>query len=100
MSEHTYIRVLWLHGAPSDPVDLWSELDRNRFETRKLEIFRDGTIGYACATETAGGSRLGTVPVPSLAEIAADKQFQLVVISRSAFEHRWNTRNSNASSSR
>ncbi|ULR47139.1 hypothetical protein [Rhizobium sp. K102] len=76
MSEHTYIRVQWLHDFPEEPVDLWSELDRERFETRKLEIFRNGTVGYASASEAVGGTMLGIVPVPSLAEIAADSEFE------------------------
>jgi hypothetical protein len=56
MDEYTYIRVRWLHDAPDEPVDLWSELDCQRFETRKVEIFRDGRLGYASATEAAGGT--------------------------------------------
>src|SRR6185503_15028408 len=48
---YSYIRVRWQHGHADEPVDLWSELDAARLETRKLEIFRDGRIGYASADE-------------------------------------------------
>ena len=92
MSEHTYIRVRWLHDLPEEPVDLWSELDRDRFETRKLAIFRNGAVGYASATESFGGTWLGEVPVPLLTEIAADSEFEPEEVSRSAFEARWNAR--------
>jgi Domain of unknown function (DUF6881) len=94
MGEHTYIRVRWLHGFPDEPVDLWSELDRARFETRKLEFFRDGTVGFASAAESAHGTELGSIPVPSLEEIATDPQFLTKEISQAAFERRWKTRHS------
>ncbi|WP_072389339.1 hypothetical protein [Hyphomicrobium sp. CS1BSMeth3] len=92
MSEHTYIRVQWLHGLQDEPVELWSELDKERFETRKLEVFRNGAVGYASASEAVEGTMLGTVPVPSLAEIAADSQFRPEEIPQSEFENRWLTR--------
>lgn len=94
MDENIYIRVRWLHDFQDEPVDLWSELDRERFETRKLEIFRDGTVGFASATEATDGTRLGSIPVPPLAEIARDPEFVLEEISQEAFERRWNARHS------
>lgn len=43
-----------------------------RFETRKIEIFRDGSIGFASGTESVAGTRLSDEPLPSITEIAAD----------------------------
>lgn len=37
-----YIDVAWRHDFADEPVRLVSELDELRFETRKLEFFRDG----------------------------------------------------------
>jgi hypothetical protein len=92
MAENTYIRVRWLHDFQDEPVDLWSELDRGRFETRKVEVFRDGTVGYASITETAHRTYLGSVPVPPLEEIAMDPQFVPEEISQAAFERQWDAR--------
>jgi hypothetical protein len=89
MAEHTYIRVLWNHQSTNDPIELWSELDAGRFETRKLEYFADGRVGYASGTEEAGGTWLGLTPIPPIAEIAADTQFWPEEVTREAFEDRW-----------
>lgn len=42
-----YVRVRWIHSLPGEPVTLLSELDDDRFEVRKLEIFHDGSTGRA-----------------------------------------------------
>jgi len=92
MCEHTYIRVRWLHSSQEEPVDLWSELNQKRYETRKLEIWRNGFVGYASADEASRGTRLGEVPVPTLAEIVANSEFEAEEIPRIEFEIRWATR--------
>lgn len=85
----TFIRVRWIHESSNEPVELWSELDDQRFEVRKVEIFRDGRIGYADRAKTIGGAMLGTVPVPQLNEIATDSAFKPEEISQEAFEAQW-----------
>ena len=89
MSELTYIRVRWLHSLPDEPVELWSELDADRRELRKVEIWADGQIGYASADSESGGTKLGERSVPSLEDIAADAQFRPEVISQLCFEDCW-----------
>ena len=69
-----------------------SELDDERWETRKIEIFPDGSKGYATRTEESGRTFLGERPVPPLAEIAADPQFILGKISEDEFEAAWSSR--------
>ena len=89
MAEHSYIRVRWLHTSPDDPVDLWSELDADREEVRKVEIWSDGRVGYASIAGEVGGTRLGEVPVPALHEINLDPQFQAETITNADFEMCW-----------
>lgn len=89
MAEHSYIRVRWLHSSPDDPVDLWSELDPDREEVRKVEIWADGRVGYASGAGEVGGTRLGEVPVPPLSEINLDPQFQAKTVARADFESCW-----------
>jgi hypothetical protein len=93
----SYISVQWIHHHLTEPVWLFSELDEQRWETRKVEVFRDGTKGYATKDEEVGGTRLGERPVPTLTEIAANPQFVAREITKEEFETIWNTR---ASSSR
>ena len=86
----TYLKCSWNHSFPDAPITLYSELDDQRWELRKVEVFRDGTMGYADRSKEVGGSMLGLEPVPALAEIATDPQFQPVEISSVEFESVWN----------
>src|SRR5258705_13531981 len=45
-SEMQYIRVRWKHALPDEPVELLSELDSESWEVRKVEVFRDGRLGF------------------------------------------------------
>ena len=89
MSTKSFIRVYWRHSSPDEPVELLSELDGERFEVRKVEIWADGRSGYASQAEEVGGTRLGELPVPPLSEIAADPQFEPHEISEAEFDQRW-----------
>jgi hypothetical protein len=89
MAEHSYIRVRWLRWSPDDPVDLWSELDADRQEVRKVEIWRDGRVGYASKTEEVGGTRLGEFPVPPLNKVNRDPEFRGEAITKIDFETCW-----------
>src|SRR4051812_24076484 len=85
----TYIDVIWHTHNPTDPIRLVSELDERGFERRKLEFFRDGTVGYADGTTSANGCALGETEVPSLATINEDSQFAGVAITAAVFEELW-----------
>ncbi|WP_093010405.1 DUF6881 domain-containing protein [Sphingobium sp. YR768] len=89
MTEYTYLRVRWLHSLPDEPIDLWSELNADREETRKIEIWRDGRVGYASYESEVGGTRLGEGPLPAVAEIALDPEFQPQEISADDFNRCW-----------
>lgn len=84
-----YIRVRWIHNFPNEPVLLYSELDDDRFETRKVEVFPDGKKGYASEAEEVGGTRLGIEPVPSITQIAMDHEFVPEEITKEEFERIW-----------
>ena len=84
-----YIKVKWIHSHPDEPVLLYSELDEDRWETRKVEIFPDGTTGFAGPDEQAGSSILAEVPMPTLEEIASDPQFVPQPVQRHEFEQVW-----------
>ncbi|WP_369796949.1 hypothetical protein [Cupriavidus sp. WS] len=54
----------WFHLFYGEPTRLVSGLGEQRMEARKLELFRDGRVGYVCAGHAAYGTELGLVPVP------------------------------------
>ena len=85
----TYLKVKWIHAYPDQPVLIYSELDHERWELRKVEIFSDGRIWYADAEVEVGDTGLGQMPLPSVEEIAADPQFVPEVISNAEFEKIW-----------
>jgi hypothetical protein len=88
----SYIRIRWKHEFSGEPALLYSELDENRWEIRKVEVFPDGHRGYASAAGSFGGTGLSVEPIPPLAEIAANPEFEPAEIGRQEFEHIWDNR--------
>ncbi|MGA7711705.1 MAG: hypothetical protein WCA81_07380 [Rhizomicrobium sp.] len=84
-----YLYVKWTHKDPGAPAHIYSELGDDRFELRKVEIWADGRKGFADSTEEAGGTALGSMPVPSLAEIAAQAEYQAKEIPQEEFQRIW-----------
>jgi hypothetical protein len=84
-----YIKVRWKHDDPSHPILLYSELDDERSEVRKVEVFSDGSAGYADHATSRGTTFLGFVPIPTLSEIAAIPEFEPVAITKDEFEAAW-----------
>jgi hypothetical protein len=68
---------------------LFSECDDEGWEVRKVEMFRDGRIGYAGGLDSAGGTVLGERPTPDLAEITNQAEFDPTLIARREFEKVW-----------
>jgi len=85
----TYIKIKWLHNFKHEPVWLYSELDANRNELRKVEIFFDQSFGYACNEQSSGTTQLSELPLPQVAEIASDSQFEVKNIAKAEFELIW-----------
>lgn len=75
-----------------EPVELWSELDERRFELRKLEYFRDGSVGFADALESSSRTQLADQAFPSRDDIIADGEFEELEVSKMTFEERWKKR--------
>ena len=42
-----YLKVKWRHHHPDEPIEIYSEINQDRWEVRKVEVFRDGTSTYA-----------------------------------------------------
>lgn len=84
-----FIDVTWVHNNSSDPVRLVSELDAERNETRKLEFYRNGRVGFASEFSNSPDTMLSIEPVPQLEEINSDPQFVGVVMSSADFESLW-----------
>jgi hypothetical protein len=84
-----YIKIRWNHSLNEDPVLLYSEIDENRFEVRKLWVYMDGSVGYANSTESFGDVELSYMPTPLLEKIAAHYEFEVLETSNEEFENVW-----------
>jgi hypothetical protein len=84
-----YQRVRWQHTYTDEPVDLYSESDDEGWETRKVEVFADGSMTLADDQTSTGNTFLAEVPMPAMEEIARDPQFQPSPITREEFEVVW-----------
>ena len=87
-----YLHVQWVHDHPDEPVEIYSEINDDRWELRKVELFPDGSAGFASSTEGMGSTMLSVEPLPAVEEIGSDPQFKPVEISREEFEKVWEKR--------
>ncbi len=84
-----YLRVRWIHSCPDEPVEIFSEIDEAGWEVRKVELFSDGSLGFAPSANGVCSTRLGEKPMPSDEEIATDPQFIPIAIGKDEFERYW-----------
>ena len=88
-----YFKVRWIHQHSDEPVWLYSELDEDGLEIRKVEIFADGSQGFASPSESKGSTALGIIQVPPLEVILRDPEFEGTEITKREFEEVWTKRN-------
>lgn len=84
-----YIAVEWIPEFQDEPVMYYCELDAERWEVRRVEIYRDGTMQYMDSQKIAESAALEILPVPSLEKIGSDPEFRPVAITKAEFEERW-----------
>ncbi|ATB31291.1 DUF6881 domain-containing protein [Melittangium boletus] len=88
-----YSAVRWLHPGQDFPVLLLSEHDDAGWEQRKVDVYRDGRVGFADAQE-AHETQLACVRIPGLDDVAKEMAFDPTVLTREEFEHHWARRKS------
>ncbi|MBD1227946.1 DUF6881 domain-containing protein [Xenorhabdus griffiniae] len=84
-----YMKVYWKHSDDDYPIEIYSELDKDRYEVRKIEIFSNGKVNYAQEDKSTGSTILGEVPVPPINEINGDAQFEAAEITQEEFNSLW-----------
>src|SRR5436305_14495714 len=82
-------KVVWRHESANDPVLLYSELDSERWELRKVEVYADGRMDRADAESRTGSTWLSVEPLPPIEEIRAQEPFEPETISAAEFEAIW-----------
>ena len=81
--------MCWHHTFSEEPIILYSEIDDEGWETRKVYIFRTGPPGIASSSKTARNVFLSNTKMPSISEIASDPQFSPREIDQYEFEDVW-----------
>lgn len=84
-----YLKVEWIHQNDLYSVVLYSELDDNRMEVRKIEVYREGKADTADHGTANGTTELSIEPLPSIKNISSDSQFLPIEMSRDEFEAIW-----------
>lgn len=85
----SYLKVHWKHDSEKQPVAFYCELDDDRMEVRKVELFADGNMYYAYAKGTSGKTLLAPLPMPTIEELSASPNYQPSEITRQEFEEIW-----------
>ncbi len=85
-----YSRLQWHHSSPTEPVEVYSEYDNDGWERRKVEVFPDGSLGYASESESGGGSQLALIHCPPDEEVEKEPEFHIVPLTSEEFERAWN----------
>ncbi len=86
-----YLKVMLRHPDAASRTLLYSELDDDRLETRKVEIFADGRASYADQKSSVNDTHLSRVPLPSLDDIAVNRELMASEISKEEFESAWHS---------
>jgi hypothetical protein len=83
-----YMKVEWHHEFEDEPVLLLSEIDGG-YETRKVEIYRDGRTDYADSKVATGSTVLAEGLMPTVEDISSDEEFTAHEIGGEEFEELW-----------
>lgn len=69
-----YIKIHWIHNFDNEPEYIYSEIDNQGYETRKIEIYKNGY--YIIYSESINSDRLTEGKYPSLEELTFKDKFE------------------------
>ena len=84
-----YQKVFWHHDFDEEPVLLYSEVDDDGMETRKVDVYRNERLDFADGSRSTGTTVLSEKTMPSLGDIKAQPMFEAEEITREDFETVW-----------
>ena len=86
----TYVWITYHHDEEDEPSEVYSELDENRLEVRKVEFFRNGlSFSYGAARGNFDARAKAPGPEDLRARHVSGEQ-EARAISRSFFQEIWN----------
>jgi hypothetical protein len=84
-----YLKVRWIHDFANEPVLLYSEMNDEREEVRKVDVFADGRMGFASESQAHGDTELSEPPMPPDDVIRGDPQFVVEDVTADEFDRVW-----------
>jgi hypothetical protein len=84
-----YLKVHWNHDSEKQPIAFYCELEDDRMEIRKVELYADGSFGYANEKRSSGKTSLGVLPMLTIEELSASPNYTPAEITRDEFEDIW-----------
>lgn len=84
-----YLKVHLSHDSEIRPVAFYCEMENDRMEIRKVELFADGSLGYANEKRSSGNTVLGVLPMLTIEELSASPNCEAREVTRDEFEDIW-----------
>lgn len=85
-----YVLVEWTHDQVDEPTLIYSELDENRRETRRVAFYQNG-LCFSYGGERGNEEALAEEPFPAdLRSLTRPGEVEAHVITRSLFQEIWN----------
>ncbi|WP_327097062.1 hypothetical protein OIE68_45595 [Nocardia vinacea] len=84
-----YVKVTWHHDFDDEPVEYFHEVGDDNWETRRVQVYRDGHLEWADETHETATAGVAEIPIAPIEEIAAQPEFDAEEISQDQFERQW-----------
>jgi hypothetical protein len=84
-----YWKIYWHHDSPDEPVAIYSEIDPDDYESRRVEEFRNGRVGWADKKGEHGGTSLAYIKFEDIEAVREQPEFSAFAISEGEFEGAW-----------
>lgn len=86
---NSYLLIKPRQRDTNQPVT-YIEIDEDRWEVRKVDVFSDGRVTSASGKGSTGTTRLANMPTPAKSELATSSELEVIEISRAEFDEVWN----------
>ncbi|MCE9634226.1 MAG: hypothetical protein K8T90_00845 [Planctomycetes bacterium] len=84
-----WIASRWLTARDDEPAHSFYEMDDDRFEVRRVEVYQDGSRRRYTARGLHELEPIEVMPIPSLEEINSQPDFEARTTSAEEFESEW-----------
>lgn len=84
-----YVHIRWDNKSLDEPVSIFSEVDSEDWEVRRVEVFRDDHLAFASERSCTPGCGLAELKFGDLDEINENPEFHAEIIAEERFNEMW-----------